>query len=114
MVLPLPWRLLFIWSRRGTAVGGLAAITSRNTVTVPDHYPPLNIANFTLRIAGSTAFSKLNLQKGYYQVPVAPENIQKTAFIIPFGMYKFLRMPFGLKNDILIFSQDLSSHVENL
>ena len=48
--------------------------------------------NFTLRIVGSTVFSKLDLQKGYYQVPVAPEDIQKTAIVTPFRMYAFLHM----------------------
>ena len=37
-----------------------------NTVTVPDHYPLPNITNFTSRSNGSTLFSKLDLQKGYY------------------------------------------------
>ena len=61
-----------------------------NTITVPNYYPLPNIADFTSRITGSTVFSKLDLQKGYYQVPVAPEDIQKTAIITPFGMNTFL------------------------
>ena len=55
-----------------------------NNVTVPDRYPLPNIADFTSRISGSTVFSKLDLQKGYYQVPVASENIQNTAIVTPF------------------------------
>ena len=55
-----------------------------NTVTVPDGYPLPNIVNFTSRISGSQVFSKLDLQKGYYQVPVAPEDVKKTAIITPF------------------------------
>ena len=109
-----------------------------NTLTFPDRYPLPNIANFTSRISGSTVFSKLDLQKGYYQVPVAPEDVKKTAIITPFGIFEFLRMPFGLRNagntfqrlmdqvlgdlpfcfvyvdDILIFSKNLSSHVDHL
>jgi len=42
-----------------------------NTVTIPDRYPLPNIADFSARVKGSTIFSKLNLQKGYYQVPMA-------------------------------------------
>ena len=81
---------------------------------------------------------KLDLQKEYYQVPVAIKDIQKTALINSFGMYEFIRMPFGLLNagntfqrmidlvlgdltfcfvyidDILIFSRDLSFHEDNL
>jgi len=109
-----------------------------NTATVPDRYPLPNIADFTSRISGSTVFSKLDLQKGYYQVPVEEGDIQKTAIITPFGMFEFLVMPFGLRNagntfqrlmdqilgdlpycfvyvdDILVFSKDLTSHVQHL
>ena len=108
------------------------------TFTVPDQYPLPNITDFTSRITCSTVFSKCDLQKGYYQVSVAPEDIQKTAIITPFGMFKFLWMPFGLWNagntfqqlidqvlgdllfcfvyvdDIFIFSRGLSSHVDHL
>ncbi len=109
-----------------------------NTVTIPDRYPLPNVADFSSRIAGSTVFSKLDLQKGYYQVPMAEEDICKTAIITPFGMFEFLRLPFGLRNagntfqrmmdsilgdlpycftyidDILIFSSSLEEHVDHL
>ena len=64
-----------------------------NIVTVPNRYPLPNIADFTTRVSGSTIFSKLNLQKGYYQVPMAEEDICKTAIITLFGMFEFLRLP---------------------
>ena len=109
-----------------------------NTTTIPDPYPLPKIADFTSRISGSTVFSKLDPQKGYYQVTVAPEDVKTTAIITPFGMFEFLHMSFGLRNagntfqrlmdqilgdllfcfvyvdDILIFSKNLSLHVNHL
>ena len=42
--------------------------------------------------------SKIDLTKGYWQIPVAPEDVHKTAFVTPDGQYEFTRMPFGMVN----------------
>ena len=40
----------------------------------------------------------IDLSKGYWQIPVAEKDIQKTALVTADGCYEFLRKPFGLKN----------------
>ena len=54
--------------------------------------------DFTNNVAGSHVFSTLVLMKGYYQVEMFPDDIPKTAIITPFGLFEFVRMPFGLWN----------------
>ena len=66
--------------------------------TKPDLYPPPHMEDLSARLAGMTVFSKLDLRKGYYQVLVAASDVQKTAVITPFGLFKFKRMPFELRN----------------
>jgi hypothetical protein len=55
------------------------------------------MGDLSARLDGCTVFTKLDLQKGYYQVPVAAADIHKKAVITPFGLFEFVRMPFGLK-----------------
>jgi len=60
---------------------------------------PINTAEDLLhKLGGAKYFSKIDLSKGYWQIPVAEEDTHKTAFVTPDGQYEFLRMPFGMAN----------------
>ena len=76
-----------------------------NLITEDDCYPLPNMADITSSLVGATIFSKLDLKKGYHQIPVHPSDVKKTAIITPFGLFEFLRMPFGLKNAGMSFQR---------
>ena len=64
-----------------------------------------HIQNFSAHLHGCKVFSKVDLIRRYHQVPMHPDDIAKTAVITPFGLFKFFRMPFGLKNAVQAFQQ---------
>ena len=70
-----------------------------NHITIQDRYP---IPDFSVTFHGATIF-KIRLVCAYHQIPVAPEDTQKTAITTPFGLFEFLRMPFGRKNTAQTF-----------
>ena len=83
--------------------------TALNGITTPDRYPVPHIQDFAANLAGKRVFSKVDLVRGYHQIPMALEDIPKTALITPFGLFEFLRMPFGLRNAAQTFQRLMDS-----
>jgi hypothetical protein len=48
-----------------------------NLVTTPEKYPLPNMQDLSNGLHGCTVFSKIDLVKGYHQIPVATKDIQK-------------------------------------
>ncbi|KAJ0044064.1 hypothetical protein NL108_006172 [Boleophthalmus pectinirostris] len=81
-----------------------------NAISNFDPYPMPRIDDLLERVGGATYITTLDLSKGYWQLALAPEAKELTAFRTPFGMYQFKVMPFGLQGAPATF-QRLMDHI---
>ena len=54
-----------------------------NKITEADPEPMTMSEDLFCRVSGKKCLSKIDLSKGYWQIPVAPEDVYKTAFVTP-------------------------------
>ena len=111
-----------------------------NQLTHRDSFPLPRIEESLQALGGAKFFSVLDLTSGYYQVAVHPNDVEKTAFAVLFGLYEYTRLPFGLSNapatfqrlmqrclgeqcfdnvliyldDIIVYSPDFDTHLTHL
>lgn len=110
-----------------------------NAITKRDVYPLPRIDDTLDELGTAMIFSTLDLESGFWQIPVHTEDRAKTAFNTPHGHYQFKVLPFGLTNapstfqrvmngvlrkhkryclvyidDIIIFSKNFLEHLTHL
>ena len=76
-----------------------------NKVTVFDAEPIPNMDSLFVELGSSRYFTKIDLAKGYWQIPVKPQDRHKTAFATHLGLFQFTRMPFGLLSAPAVFER---------
>ena len=76
-----------------------------NKITIPDAEPIPEVDGLFVALADAQYFSKVDLAKGYWQIPILPEDRHKTAFSTHLGLFQFVRMPFGLVSAPAVFAR---------
>ena len=69
-----------------------------NGLTKKNSYPLPRIDETLDSLGGNAWFCTLDLQSGYWQIGMNPDDIEKTAFSSHMGLFEYNVMPFGLCN----------------
>jgi len=85
-----------------------------NALTEKDSYPMSNAQALTCLLHGKTVFSKIDLVRGYNQIPMDEDSIAKTCVVTPFGSFEYLFMPFGLCNASQTFQRFMNELLGHL
>ena len=113
-------------------------ITARKTKGQISLHPLPKIDEMYVTLKGAKVFSTIDLRDGYHHITLGKNSRAKTTFVMPFGKYEFLMVPFGLAqapayflllmnkvldgldftmtylDDIIIFSSNELEHLEHL
>lgn len=82
-----------------------------NAITKPDRYPIPRLQEFTYILPNKHVFTRLDLNRAYHNIAIAPEDVEKTAITTTFGLFEFPRMGFGLRNAAQTFQRFMDQQV---
>ncbi|GBN45963.1 Retrovirus-related Pol polyprotein from transposon 17.6 [Araneus ventricosus] len=83
-----------------------------NEITRTQFYPIPNIEQRVETVAKARYITLIDLTKGYWQIPLSKRAQGIAAFATSWGVYRPLRMPFGLKNAPFYFSKMMNEILE--
>ena len=85
-----------------------------NNVTIKDSYPLPWIDDIVDAIGKSKSLTQLDMIKGYHQIPLTKRARLISAFITPFGLFEYTRLPFGLCNAPATFQRLVNELIQDL
>lgn len=85
-----------------------------NKRTKKHAHPMPNAMDQIQRAAGHRCYAFIDLKDGFWHLRIFHRDIEKTAFITPFGLYEWLVMPFGLCNAPATFQALIEEIFEDL
>ncbi|GJZ25743.1 putative nucleotidyltransferase, ribonuclease H [Tanacetum coccineum] len=82
--------------------GGITVVPNDKDELIP-------VRKMIKRLAGNAFYCFLDGFSRYFQIPISPEDQEKTTFTCPYGTFAYRRMPFGLCNAPVTFQRCMTA-----
>lgn len=85
-----------------------------NKSILREHFPMKTVEEVAAKVKNAKIYSVLDASNGYWQIKITRDSQTYTTFNSPFGRYKYLRLPFGIKSSSEVFQRAVSQILENI
>lgn len=111
---PTPWVSPIVIVRKNGKIRLCVDYTKLNKAVLRTHFPIGKVERILAQVRGSSHFSRLDTNSGFYQIRLKQESQHLTCFITPFGRFIFKRLPFGITCAPEFFSMLLNKILKGL
>ena len=96
---PTPWCAgMVVVPKRSGGVRISVDLKPLNDGVLREIYPIPSVDDSLARLAGGTVFSKVDVNSGFWQIPLSKDSRHLTTFITPLGRFCFNKLPFGISS----------------
>ena len=85
-----------------------------NKAVKRQHYPFLTVEEVVSRLPNAKIFCKMDCTSGFWQLELDDESSKLCTFNTPFGRYRYLRLPFGIKCASELYQSKMSEMIEDI
>jgi len=85
-----------------------------NTSIIREPYQIPTLEELLHEFNGCTIFTKLDLNKGYHQIALAPESRDLTAFSTHCGIFRYTHLTFGLSSAVELYQREIEHALEGI
>jgi hypothetical protein len=114
--MPTPWcsQLHVVHKKDGKNVRICIDPKFLNRALLREYHPLRTLEDVLTRTNGSTIFSTLDANMGYFQLQLDAESQLLTAFATPWGRYMYRRLPMGISSSPEIFQRAMETILEGM
>ena len=87
-------------------------LTPLNKAVMREVHPMASVDENLAKLQGSSMFTKLDANSGFWQIPLDPSSRLLTTFVTPYGRFCFNRMPMGVCSAPEVFQRTMSKILE--